>query len=56
MSEEQVESSDNVPGNIFSFKDTRTGFDPFLNYQGDRKEKPEEYVIVMDNGEIVFYK
>ena len=53
MSEEQVESSEHVDENIFSFKDSRTGFDPFLSYQGDKKEKPEEYVIVMDNGKIL---
>jgi hypothetical protein len=52
MSKKQGDTNEIVEENIFSFKDTRTGFDPFLSYQGDRKAKPEEFVIVMDNGEI----
>ena len=44
--DDEVEPCDNV----FSFKDRRTGFDPFLSYIGDRKEKPECSAIVMDNG------
>jgi hypothetical protein len=38
--------------NVFTFKDVRPGFDPYLSYEGNRKEKPEQNVIVMDNGEI----
>ena len=49
MSETEVGSSDNGE-NVFSFKDLRTGFDPYLGYEGDRKENPDNHVIVMDNG------
>ncbi len=51
MSEEVVNASENVE-NVFSFKDSRTGFDPYLSYEGDKKENPDRNVIVMDNGEI----
>jgi hypothetical protein len=38
--------------NVFNFKDVKSTFDPFLEYVGDRKEKPEKNVIVMDNGKM----
>ena len=55
MSEEGVNSSENIE-NVFTFKDSRTGFDPYLSYEGDKKENPDGNVIVMDNGENCSFK
>ncbi len=54
MSDEVLNTSENQE-NVFTFKDSRTGFDPYLNYEGDKKENPDRNVIVMDNGEKSFF-
>jgi hypothetical protein len=48
---EEVENCENV----FLFKDRKVCSDPFLSYIGDRKEKPDQSVIVMDNGKTILF-